>query len=378
MDFTFNESQEALGKTARKFFQNECPAEFIRKLYEGDRVGIRPLWQKIAEQGYLGALSPEEYDGTGLDPVDIVPIMEAAGRSLAPGPLVETVGLAVPLLVSSGSEEQKQRLLPAINAGEVLVTSALSESLAEDLPAGIQTQAIRRGNSFILNGTKTWVADADLADLLVVAARTGVGTGADGVTVFLVPANAPGISKTVVDGVDRSRQFSHISFNDVEVGSGDIIGRVHEGWGPLASALNIATVFLCSTMAGGVQHVLEMSVEYAKIRQQFGSFIGRFQAIKHRLADLLLEVESSKSATYYAAWAVATDQPNASQAVSIAKSYVGEAYAHVCAENVQIHGGIGFTWENDAHLYLKRAKANEVQFGSSRSHREKVAASLGW
>lgn len=378
MDFAFNEVQQDLGKGAREFFRRECPNEFVRKLYDGEREGVRSLWVKAAEQGYVGALVPEEFDGSALDTVDLMPIMEEAGRALMPGPLLETAALTVPLLVSAGTEEQKQKWLTEINSGEVIVTAAIKESNESNFPAGIQMLAVQEEDSFLLNGVKKWVVDADISDVLLVAARTQPGTGGEGITVFMIPADAPGITKIALPGLDRTHHFCHINMKDVKVGEDAVVGRVNEGWAPLDHAMNIATASLCCTMIGGAQMLMENIVEYAKTRIQFGVPIGKFQAVKHRCTDMKVMVESAKSVTYYAGWALSQNLATAGQAVSVAKSYISEAYSQIGMDCIQLHGGIGFTWENDTHLYLRRAKANQVQFGSPKYHRERILESLSW
>jgi alkylation response protein AidB-like acyl-CoA dehydrogenase len=220
------------------------------------------------------------------------------------------------------------------------------------------------------------VPDANVADLFVVAARTG-GSGTDGITLFLVDAKTPGITVTMLKTMDQTRKLGEIAFSGVKVGADAVLGTVGGGWSLLERVVDRGKVGLAAEMCGGAQRVLEMSVDYAKVREQFGKPIGSFQAIQHKCANMLVEVESSKSITYYAAWAVANDVPEAPLAAAMAKAYTSDAYRHTAGEGIQIHGGIGFTWEHDMHIYFKRAKSSEVTFGDATWNREIVATKIG-
>src|SRR6266850_129780 len=311
MNFGFNEEQELLRSTARKFFENECGSDTVRRLMETPE-GISPdLWTKLAEQGWLGLVYPEAYDGMGLGLVDLVVLMEEMGRAVVPGPYFSAVLLGGLAIVEAGSEAQKKEWLPKIAAGDRRVALAWMEPSAQLGPAGVTLTAVEKGGTYTLSGTKLFVHDAHTADALVVAARTRPGAGADGVSLFLLPK--------------------------------------------------------------GTKKVLDMTVEYAKIRQAFGRPIGSYQGVKHRAADMLVDVENSKSITYYAAWALDEGSPEAPLAVSMAKAYVSDAFRRVSAAGIQLHGGIGFTWEHDLHLYFKRAKGSEFTFGDATWHRERVA-----
>ncbi len=377
MDCAFTNTQETFGRAARKFLQKDCSAKLIRQLFEGDRSAVRPFWSELAKRGITGALVPKPFRGAGLTVLDVVPVLQELGSALAPGPVVETLALATPMLDQLGTSEQKQHWLPAVAAGEVAITMSLTEISNTRSTTGIQTTASRQRDAFQLNGTSSWVMDADVADLMVIAGRTS-DHPETGITLFLVPADAAGVTIENVPAMDRTRHHSHVHLNGVNVGSDAVLGQVDGGWAPISQALDIATVAMCSSMVGGGGRVLEMAAEYARTRQQYGQIIGKFQGIKHKCAEMSVRVESARSALYYAAWAISSGQPNATEAVSVAKNYVSQAYTYVCGENIQIHGGIGFTWEHEAHWYLKRAKANEVQLGSPRAHRERLASVLGW
>ncbi len=373
MNFGFNEEQELLRNTARKFFENECGSDTVRRLMETPEGISAELWKKLAEQGWLGLIYPEQYDGTGLGLVDLVVLMEEMGRAVAPGPYFSTVLLGGLAVLEAGSDAQKKEWLPKIAAGHKRVALAWMEPSAQLGPAGVTLTAVKRGETFTLSGTKLFVHDAHTADALVVAARTRPGAGADGVSLFLLPKGTKGLEVTLLPTMDQTRKLCEVACSDVTVGADALLGAAGAGWAPLARVLDRATVALCAEMCGGAQKVLDMTVEYAKIRQAFGRPIGSYQGVKHRAADMLVDVENSKSITYYAAWALDENSPEAPLAVSMAKAYVSDAYRRVAAGGIQLHGGIGFTWEHDLHLYFKRAKGSEFTFGDATHHRERVA-----
>ena len=373
MNFGFNEEQELLRNTARKFFENECPSETVRRLMETPEGINAELWKKLAEQGWLGLIYPEQYDGMALGLVDLVVLMEEMGRAVAPGPYFSTVLLGGLAILEAGGEGQKKEWLPKIAAGDKRVALAWMEPSAQLGPAGVTLTAVKRGEKFALSGTKLFVHDAHTADALVVAARTQPGAGADGVSLFLLPKGTKGLEVTLLPTMDQTRKLCEVACSDVTVGGDALLGAAGSGWAPLARVLDRATVALCAEMCGGAQKVLDMTVEYAKIRQAFGRPIGSYQGVKHRAADMLVDVENSKSITYYAAWALDEGSPEAPLAVSMAKAYVSDAFRRVSAAGIQLHGGIGFTWEHDLHLYFKRAKGSEFTFGDATHHRERVA-----
>jgi alkylation response protein AidB-like acyl-CoA dehydrogenase len=373
MNFGFNEEQELLRNTARKFFENECPSETVRRLMETPEGINAELWKKLAEQGWLGLIYPEQYDGMALGLVDLVVLMEEMGRAVAPGPYFSTVLLGGLAILEAGGEGQKKEWLPKIAAGDKRVALAWMEPSAQLGPAGVTLTAVKRGEKFALAGTKLFVHDAHTADALVVAARTRPGAGADGVSLFLLPKGTKGLEVTLLPTMDQTRKLCEVACSDVSVGGAALLGAAGSGWAPLARVLDRATVALCAEMCGGAQKVLDMTVEYAKIRQAFGRPIGSYQGVKHRAADMLVDVENSKSITYYAAWALDEGSPEAPLAVSMAKAYVSDAFRRVSAAGIQLHGGIGFTWEHDLHLYFKRAKGSEFTFGDATHHRERVA-----
>ncbi len=374
MNFGFNDEQELLRSTARKFFDNECPSTTVRTLMEAPEGMTPELWKKLAEQGWLGLIAPEEHGGMALGIVDLVVLLEEMGRAVVPGPFFSTVLLGGLAILEAGNDAQKKAWLPKICSGEARATIAWMEPSAELGAAGITLPAAAKGSGFTLNGTKLFVHDAHTADVIVVAARTSSGQNPeDGISLFLVPKGTPGLAVTLLPTMDQTRKLCEVTLTNVSVGSEAIMGAPLAGWKPLARVIDRATVGLCAEMCGGAQKVLDMTVEYAKIRQAFGRPIGSYQGVKHKAADMLVDVENSKSITYYAAWAMDEGVPEGPLAVSMAKAYVSDAYRRVSGAGIQLHGGIGFTWEHDLHLYFKRAKGSEFTFGDATWHRERVA-----
>jgi alkylation response protein AidB-like acyl-CoA dehydrogenase len=372
MDFGFNADQELLRATARKFFENECTSEFVRaRMAEGPGF-TEEFWTKLAEQGWLGLVYPEQYGGAGLGFVDLTVLMEEMGRAVMPGPFFSTVLLGGLTILEAGSDAQKKEWLTKIAEGQARVSLAWTEPNARWDAAGVTTTATASGGGFTLNGTKLFVPDAHASHALVVVARTRDGAD-DGVSLFLVPTNAKGIAVTLLPTMDQTRKLCEVKLDQVAVPASALLGAKDGGWQPLSRVAQRATVALCAEMCGGAQKVLDMTTEYAKIRIAFGKPIGSYQGVKHRAADMLVDVENAKSLTYYAAWAVDENVPEAALAASMAKAYTSDAYRKVAGAGIQLHGGIGFTWEHDLHLYFKRAKSSEFTFGDATYHREKVA-----
>ena len=353
MQFGLNESQEILRDSARKFFAGECPMAEVRRLMETSTAYDANLWPKLAEQGYTGIIFPEEFGGVGLGIVEFILLMEEAGRALLPGPFFSTVALAGSVLNSVASKEQKKKYLTPICQGEARSTVAFLEGTSSWDLADIHLAAINGK----LKGEKLFVPDAAVADWLVVVARNGV---------FLVDRKAPGIRIEPMLGMDLTRKLYSVQFDNV---GAEKLGETSA----LSRALDIATTALAAEMVGGMQRTLDVTVEYSKTRKQFGKPIGIFQAVQHQCADMYLEMESSRSAVYYAAWALQENAPDAAAAVSIAKMYASDASRTVGNRGIQVHGGMGFTWENDLHLYYRRAKASETAFGDATFHRERLA-----
>ncbi len=374
MDFGFSQEQDLLRSTARKFLENECTSTFVRARMEEPAGVTDDFWMKLAEQGWLGLIYPEEYGGSGLGFVDLTVLMEEMGRCVMPGPFFSTVLLGGLAILEAGSPEQKKEWLPKIAAGQAKATLALTEPNARWDAAGVTVTAKEGKGGFVLNGTKLFVPDAHLADLSVVVARTAEGKSPeDGVSLFLVPKGTKGVEVKLLPTMDQTRKLCEVTLKDAAVPAGALLGTKGGAWPTLARVLQRATVALCAEMCGGAQRVLDMTTEYAKIRVAFGKPIGTYQGVKHKAADMLVDVENAKSLTYYAAWAADENSPETALAISMAKAYASDAYRKVSATGIQLHGGIGFTWEHDLHLYFKRAKASEFTFGDATYHRERVA-----
>ena len=374
MDFAFSEEQEMLRTAARTLLAKTSPSAVVRKLMETPDAYDPGLWKKLAEQGWTALGIPEEYGGFGTF-LDLIVVLEETGRVLLPGPFFETMGMAVPAILEAGTEAQKKEALTAIASGEARATLALTEPSGRWDAEGVTLTAQRSGDGWSLNGTKLFVPGAGVADYTVVAARTR-GSGEEGITLFLVKGRPTGMSVKALSTLDMTHKWYEVKFDNVQLGNDALMGEPDKGWQPLRRALDWATAGICAEMVGGAQKVLEDSVEYAKTRQQFGKPIGIYQAVSHKLADMLLEVESAKSVTYYAAWTVDADAPDRALACSIAKAYTSDAFRHATGNGIQVHGGIGFTWEHDMHLYFKRSKASEVTLGDATYHRELVAEAL--
>jgi alkylation response protein AidB-like acyl-CoA dehydrogenase len=377
MDFGFSEEQEMLRKSARDFLAKECPMTYVRQMMEDERGFQDGQWKKMAELGWTGLILPEEHGGAGLDFVDLIVVLEEMGRVVLPGPFFSSVVLGGVAVSEGGSPAQKKELLPKLAAGDLRLTLAQLEPNARWDADGITLEARPDGRGFKLSGTKLFVPDAHTADVLLVAGRAPGSKGTEGVSLFLVDAKAPGVTTTLLKTMDQTRKLCEVVLKDVSVAAERVLGQPGQGWKLLERIADRGKVGLCAEMCGGAQRVLEMSVDYAKVREQFGRPIGSFQAIQHKCANMLVEVESSKSATYYAAWAVANDVTEAPLAAAMAKAYCSDAYRHTAGEGIQIHGGIGFTWEHDMHIYFKRAKSSEVTFGDATWNREIVAQLIG-
>ncbi|HXZ20404.1 MAG TPA: acyl-CoA dehydrogenase family protein [Candidatus Acidoferrales bacterium] len=353
MQFGLSDSQQLLKENARKFFAAECPMAQVRRLMETGTACDQPLWNKMAEQGYLGIIFPEEYDGAALGKVDLIVLMEEAGRALLPGPFFSTVALAGAVLNEAATPDQKKKYLAPICRGDARATVAILEAGASWDPVDIRL-ACAQGR---LSGEKLFVTDAAAADFILVAARDGL---------YVAEAKREGIRIELMNGLDLTRpQYSVRLQNSPAEKLGNSAG--------LARGLEIATAALAAELVGGMQRTLELTVEYAKMRKQFGKPIGSYQAVQHQCADMYLETESARSAAYYAAWALEEKSPDASAAVSVAKLYGSDAGRAVGNRGIQVHGGMGFTWENDVHLYYRRAKASETMLGDATFHRERLA-----
>jgi alkylation response protein AidB-like acyl-CoA dehydrogenase len=363
--------QQELRQSVRRFLADTSPLPRVRELMEAADGNDEKVWRLAGSQLGLQAIAiPEEHGGAGFTFAEQAIVLEELGAALYPGPYLASAVLAATALLASSDEAAKAAYLPGIASGETVATLAFTEDDGSWDAGAIRLAATPRGGSdWALDGHKSFVLDAIAADLLIVAARTG-----ETVSLFAVQANAAGLTRVALPALDQTRKLARIEFSATPA---RLIGAEGEATAILDRTLDIAAIALAAEQLGGAQRALDMAVEYAKIRHQFGRPIGSFQAIKHRCADLLLEVESLRAAVTYAAAAVAEDSPEVPVLASLVKALGSEVYFHVAAENIQIHGGIGFTWEHDAHLYFKRAKASELFLGDVAYHRERLATRIG-
>jgi alkylation response protein AidB-like acyl-CoA dehydrogenase len=370
VDFALSEEQEELRRSVRRFLADKSPESEVRRLMATSEGYDPSVWRLMAEQlGLPGLAIPEEYGGSGYRQVELAIVFEEAGAALLCSPLFATVGLAANALLACDDEDAKKEYLPAIAAGELTATLALTEDGGSWDPDAVTLAARASDGGWVLSGHKSFVVDGHTAGLILVVARAD-----DGLSLFAVDGGASGLERVLLPTLDQTRKQARLTFADTPARLIGTAGQAREG---IVTALALAVVALCAEATGGAQHCLDSSVEYAKTRIQFGRQIGSFQAIKHKCADMLVEVESARSAAYFAASEAAEGSPELITAASLAKAYCTEAFFHAAAENIQIHGGIGFTWEHDAHLYFKRAKTSELLLGEPAYHRERVAQSLG-
>jgi alkylation response protein AidB-like acyl-CoA dehydrogenase len=374
MDVTFSKVQQDIAKEARRFLEKECPIDYARAMFEDDLGFRQDVWSKMAEMDWMGIRIPEAYGGLDMGQIDLALVLEQMGRAVLPGPFFSTVMLASEAIIEAGSHSQRDYYLPKIAKGEIKGTLALYEEDGGADPGYIQMQTRPIADGFVLNGAKLFVLDAHVADFMIVAARTSNNTNLDrGVTLFIVDTETKGLSTTKLQGIDGTRKLCAVRFEDAPVKQTQILGELHGGWQPLSKVLQRAQVGLSAECVGGAQRAMEIAVAHAKIRHQFGKPLGAFQVIKHRCAQMFVEVESSRSLLFWASCLQDRGEPKeAALSASVAKAYCSESYTQVSRNVLQILGGTGFTWESDIHLYLKRAKFNEMAFGDPSFHREQV------
>ncbi len=375
MNFAFSEEQEQLRDAVRRFMETKSASADVRALMDTTDGYDPAVWAQMANELGLQSLHiPEEYGGQGFTFIELGIVLEEMGRVLLCAPYFSTVCLAANAILNAATDEQKAELLGPIASGEAIAALAFTEPNGRWDASGITMEASGSGDAVTLSGTKMFVIDGHVANTVVVVARQAGTTGEDGIGFFVVEGDANGLTRTPLATMDQTRKQARLDFDGVTARP---LGTPGAGWPALSKTLDQAAVAIANESIGGAQKCLEMAVEYAKVRVQFGRPIGSFQAIKHKCADMLLEVESGKSAAYYAAWAAAEDNEELPVVASLAKAYVSDAYFHAAAENIQIHGGIGFTWEHDAHLYFKRAKSSEILLGDATYHRELLAQRIG-
>ncbi|GAT14678.1 acyl-CoA dehydrogenase family protein [Mycolicibacterium thermoresistibile] len=367
--FAATDAQDELRRTVRGFFEKKMPEHEVRRIMETPEGYDRAVWRQMADQlGLQGVAIPEEFGGSGFGYSELGVVVEETGRALLPGPFFGSVVLAGTALLCSADDAAKSRYLPGIATGETIAALALTEQSGRWSADAVQTTARHDGGRWIINGSKTFVLDGHAADLLLVAARTDSGIS------LLAVDQTEGLTRRMLSTLDPTRRQGRIDFTDTPA---ELIGAEGQAWPSLSHALDIAAALLALEQVGGAQRCLEIAVDYAKTRHQFGKPIGSFQAIRHRFADLMLEIECARGAAQYAVYAAARGLDELPAAASLAKAYCTDVYTKAAGANIQIHGGIGFTWEHPAHMYFKRAKSSEHLLGDAAYHRGLLADRAG-
>lgn len=370
MRYSFTGEQEQFRDFVRKFMSSHSATNAVRVQMETEQGYDRAVWKNLSDSlGLPGLLIPEEYGGQGFGAIELGIALEEMGRSLLCAPYLGSSVLATSAILYAGTDKEKNQWLPDLAAGNKIAALALAESSGLWDAASIEAVATELNGRYFLNGTKSFVLDGSSADFIVVVARQENSVGEAGISFFIVDSTAAGLDKRLLDTVDETRKLSKIEFNNVEANP---LGTIGDGAEALQKTLNLSYVALANEMMGGAQKLLENALEYAQLRVQFGRLIGSFQSMKHKLADLLMDVELAKSAVYYASEAAAEGADDLPAVASLAKAFASDTYLKVAAACIQIHGGIGFTWENDTHLYFKRAKSSEVFLGGPGLHRERL------
>jgi len=376
MNLDFNEDQEILRSSAKNFAEKECPKDMVRKIEESDDGYSPDIWKKMAELGWMGIAFPEEYGGYGGDFMNLIVLMEEMGRNILPSPFFSTVVLCGLTILEGGTEEQKKEYLLKIISGEIIMTLALYEPNASYNASGITVTAVSKDDGYVINGTKLFVTDANIADTLLVVARTDdTDNPEEGVTILLADSKTTGISCSKMPTIG-SDNMCELVFDNVEIPKGNVLGEVGKGWSTLKRSSEKAIMAKCAEMLGGTEASLDMTNAYAKERVQYRMPIAKFQVIQHYLANMWIKVDTSKNILYEASWMVGQDIP-CSQKVFAAKSWINEAYKFVTERGIQIHGAVGTTREGDIGLYYRRAKAAELILGDTNHHLEKIAQELG-
>ena len=376
MDFNFSEEQEMLRTLARDFLSRECPKTKVREL-EKDEKGYDPqMWHNMAKLGWMGLVFPEEYEGINASFMDLVILMEEMGKNILPGPFFSTIAFCALPILEYGTIEQKSKVLPQIARGETSWALAVTESPGSYRASEIKLHAKSEGKDYILEGDKFFVSDAHIADYLLVVARTGEGKSPeDGITLFIVDAKDTGLGMEVIPTIAGDRQCK-VSFNKVRVSKNSILEDAGQGWHIVDFLLQRAAILKCAEISGACQAVLDMTSTYAKQRIQFDRPIGSFQAIQHKLADMLIDVDGVQYLLYQAAWGISVGSPSQLQ-ISIAKAKASEAYQRICIDGITTHGAIGFSLDHDIGLYYRRVKTAEFAAGGIDLHRENIAAEMG-
>jgi alkylation response protein AidB-like acyl-CoA dehydrogenase len=376
MDFSFTEEQDMLRISARDFLAKECPKAKVREM-DKDEKGYDPqMWRSMAELGWMGLVFPEEYGGMAAGFMDLVILMEEMGRNILPGPFFSTIALCALPLIEFGSSEQKARFLPQIARGEAIWTFALAELSGRYRASEVKLRVALEGTNHVLRGCKLFVSDAHVADHILVVGRTGEGERPeDGITLFIADSRTPNVKVEAIPTIGGDSQFK-VSFDGVAVAEDSILGKTGRGWDIVNFILQRAAVLKCAEMSGACQAVLDMTSSYAKERIQFDRPIGSFQAIQHKLADMLIDVEAVQYLLHQAAWGISVGSPSPWQ-ISAAKAKANEAYQRICIEAVAAHGAIAYTMDHDIGLYYRRVKEAQFAAGDTELHKEVMAVGLG-
>jgi len=370
MQFSFTDEQEDFRGILRRFFTARSPSTEVRKLMATDTGWDRDGWKKLNQELGLTAVHiPEEYGGQGFGCVELGIVLEEMGRALVCAPYFSSVVLGATAILNAGTDAQKRKLLPTIAAGDTIATLAFTEDNGLWDSSGIALTA----NGSKLNGTKSFVVDGHTADLIVVVARQPGTTGDAGLSFYTVAGNAPGLKRTPLKSMDATRKLARLEFKDVE---GELLGEAGKGAAAFARTMTQATICLANEMAGGADKLRETTLEYVQLRMQFGRPLASFQSMKHKQADMLVEVETTKSAGYYAAAAFDANADDLALATALAKASASDVYLQTGIHAIQCRGGIGFTWDEDTHLWFKRAKSSEVFLGDATYHRELMMKQL--
>ncbi|MGH8611602.1 MAG: acyl-CoA dehydrogenase family protein [Gammaproteobacteria bacterium] len=368
IQFAFTDEQEQFRAAIRRFLQEKSPPTEVRRLMDTTEGYDPEIWRQLSEQLALpGIHISEQYGGAGFGMVELCIVTEEMGRALLCAPYFSTTVLATNAILNAGTEAQKSSLLPDLASGMRLAALAVTEPNGQWDPQAIELVATPVADGFLLEGAKSYVVDGHVADLLVVAGRVPGTAGGEGLALFTLRADSSGVDRRLLASMDATRKIARIDFHGAQA---QLLGNLHDGATPLVRTLDQAAIALANEMVGGAQALFDAAVNYMKLRVQFGRTIGSFQAIKHKCADMLLEMELAKSAAYYAAQAAGANDPEWPALACVAKAAASEMYLHIAAECIQIHGGIGFTWDNDTHLWFKRAKSSEVFLGQPYYHRE--------
>ena len=371
MDFGLNEQQEMMQTLARDFLTGEYSDKVLKAMVKDERGYTPELWKKMMEMNLMGLSIPEKYSGVG-DFLDLIVVLEEMGRVCFLGPYFTTVVLGASAIMEAGNDEQKQKFLTGIAEGKLIITLALVETSAKYTADAIQAKAVAQGGHYIINGTKLFVPDAHVADYIICAARTSTAKNPqEGITLFIIDKNTPGVTCKQLKTVAGDKQCEVI-FDNVKMTADDVLGEINRGWVCVEKVLQRANVARCAEMVGLAQQALKMTLDYAKERIAFGHPIGAFQSIQHRCADMLIDVDGSKFATYQAAWRINEGLP-AVKEVAVAKAWVSQACRRVMTSAHQVHGAIGFTEDHMLHYYTKRARAYEFSFGGVDAQLEKLA-----